>query len=262
MVAAVFRPLSIFASAVFASQAYAQRAPLDSGSTLRFAMTGSQEARRDDVASPLIYRGVGGGAAVAYTRHTRDRGELAMSVEARIARLSPSTTVIRTTPTQTFTGGSAHVAFLRRIPVAQRANLRALIGGDAMLNISGVRHTYADPERTQHGFGLGYAGVGPRMGFRASAGRNVLETRLSVPVVALMQRPYADVRLLEQGLDLRLASVDRFRQVNGEIALLRTVTRRIGLGVAYRFDFTRLDDLQPLRTAAHSLSLELFRASR
>src|SRR3954462_6974543 len=78
------------------------------------AVVAAQDSRRDETASPLLYSGLAGGAALGYER-VGARTIFAASADGRIARLLPSIRSSGAQPNELFAGSAFRVSLARAL---------------------------------------------------------------------------------------------------------------------------------------------------
>jgi hypothetical protein len=217
------------------------------------ALVAAQDSRRDETASPLLYSGLAGGAAVGYER-VSERTTFSASADARVARLLPS---VRSPggvqPNELFTGAAFRVAFARALNSRRETKNEFALGVELATDISGVRHTYADPSRREHDYGMGLATLGPQASWARRIVGGAAAVRVSVPVVAFVVRPYADLRSAQDRWPIHFAFPSTFQQVRTELSYARPLSSLLDLSARYRFDVTHVNGEQPIRSATQSL---------
>ena len=216
------------------------------------ALVAGQDSRRDETASPLLYSGLAGGAALGYER-VSERTTFSASADARIARLLPSVRSPGVQPNELFTGAAFRVGFARALNARREAANEFTLGAELGADISGVRHTYADPSRREHDYGMGLATLGPQAGWARRIAGGAAALRVSVPLAAFVVRPYADLRSAQGGWPSRFAFPSTFQQVRTELSYARPLSSHLDLSARYRFDMTRVNGEQPIRSATQSL---------
>jgi hypothetical protein len=134
------------------------------------------------------------------------------------------------------------------------ARARWSLGG-RLAALAAVRDHYsADPTRAEAQYAFGVVECAPVVAVERPLWSGTLAVRAGVSVVALVSRPYTDLRALSQ-VPLRVAPVWRFRAASLSVAYARPVGTRVDLVWTYRARIERLSDPQPFRAAAQALSL-------
>jgi len=220
----------------------------------------AQDSRRDETASPLLYSGLAGGAAVGYERVGRTT-IFAASADGRIARLLPSIRSSGTQPNELFGGTAFRVSLARALRPGGETFGEFALGAELAADVSGVRHTYADPSRRVHDYGMGLVTLAPQASWTRRLGAGAASARISVPVAAFIMRPYSDIRSTDGGFPSRFAFPSDFQQLTTELGYTRPVSSHLDVSARYRFGITRVNGEQPIRSASQALRFGLvFRA--
>ena len=213
-----------------------------------------QETRRDDTASPLMYSGTGGGTQIDYTWERAGRSAYA-SLSAGALTLTPSRSVSDPQPEETFSTYTMETGMRWRLPGGPGRTNELALGAAFGATATVTRHMYEDPDQSEQTFFLGDVTFGPTGRWRRRLGMGIVAATLTIPLLAWVQHPYADVRVANGLANLRYASPSQFRQAKGELSYIFRPEDRFGLTAAYRFGLLQIDDLQPLRSVSQSLSI-------
>jgi len=209
---------------------------------------------RDDVASPMRYGGWAPLGQVGYRREGPS-GSLEVRAGATGGNLTSAITE-EGLPRQSALRGWVEAEYLRVVR-GRSGRTRLLAGAECRLAASTHRHYYADPGRSGARFAFLSAALAPAAGFEHRVGSGgVLSAHLSVAALAVVGRPYSDVRLLARsGLPVRAVTLDGYRAVGLAARYAVRVGRRARLSIGYRLRVERLDDAQPYRAATQSATL-------
>lgn len=214
----------------------------------------SQVTRRDDAASPNSYVGAGASVALGYER-TSAYGVFRVTADVQRVRLSPARQVPGRSPEQLLGDGNLRIAIGKPVGASAALGRGLDLGVAVAARVLVAQHHYSDPGQSTHEFGLALLSIAPMVVWRQSIGRGLLALRASVPLVTILERPYADLSLGRHELRLEFVPLARVRQLDGEISYFRHIRPRMAIHGAYQLDVLRLRDLQPLRSASQVLRL-------
>ena len=259
----MLRPLVVagLAWTILVPMSAAQREP-HAGRRLTLAVGPLFLAQRDEIASPVRYGGTAPFLEVGYTTRT-SRRKIDLRVGGAIGTLRSALTRGNDLPHQRTGRGWVNLEYSRTLgPPGTRA--RWLVGG-LMSSRGTVIFHYYGAGGNDGGYAFFSTTVGPVITVeRASGERTALSARLSVPVVALIGRPYGTFGLLYTdprpngtGLQLRVVTVAAFQAA--DFAATYTATHRSGadLVLGYHLVVERYRDDESFRFASQGVSLTL-----
>jgi hypothetical protein len=249
------RLLLIATGLSFASRsALSQTAGETAMQTLAISLGANWEMRRDDTASPLMYSGTGRGTQIDYTWERAGRSAYA-SLSAGALTLAPSRPVSDPQPEEAFSTYTVETGMRWRLPGGPGRTNELAFGAEFAASAIVTRHMYEDPNQSEQTFFLGDVTLGPTGRWRRRLGMGIVAATLTVPLLAWVQHPYADVRVANGLANLRYASPSQFRQAKGELSYIFRPEDRFGLTAVYSFGLLQIDDLQPVRSVSQSLSI-------
>src|SRR5439155_8053869 len=132
-------------------------------------------------ASPLLYSGLAAGAALGYER-VGERTTFGASLDGSVARLLPSIHSAGVEPNEFFGGAAFRLSMLRALRYQSDTKNIFSVGLELGADVSGVQHTYADPSRREHAFGMGLVTIGPQASWTRHFGNSEASMRVSVPL--------------------------------------------------------------------------------
>lgn len=235
--------------------------PANVGRRLAFAVGPLFVAQRDEIASPARYSGSAPFLEVGYTART-GRRQVDLRVGGAFGTLRSALTQANGLPHQRTGRAWVNLEYSRTLS-APRARTRWLVGGLMSARGTLIFHYYG-----AGGNDGGYAFVSTTLGpvvtvERGTGERTALSARLSVPVIALIGRPYGIFGPLYTdpptgvGLQSRVVTLATFQAA--DFAATYTATRRAGpdFVLGYHLVVERFHDDEPFRFAAQGLSLSL-----
>jgi hypothetical protein len=244
-------------AALFSVRAQVEGAPRRNGELAVYAGI-AQGEQLNATASPLTFRGRGFDGAVDYRRALRgERFVFAISANGGM----------RSVTTIDGSGSSAAAAGSERITDGRiTASLLRRFGGDSTgrgfaagvavaTDLAVTAHRYADPTRHVSDFLAGFAMIGPSVSWRQPIGGGAARAQISVPLVALADHPYSDLRSDYSPTSVRFAGPGTLRGLSGAVTYAPADRRRAGVVTAYRFSLLDYADVQPLRAVSQSLSV-------
>jgi hypothetical protein len=240
---------------------------------LTISLGAAPENRRDDADSPLAYAGSGPAVRIGY-ESVRATRRVYASIAAGWATLTPAKSLAGFEPQELFSAYSLTTGISWRLGGAPRgggssgdgsADAAAPRGGQFAFGVEfGAtttigRHDYATTGLPQQNFVLGLATLGPAARWTQRVGAGEVAASLSLPVVALVDHPYADVRFARQLTNLHIAPLSQFHQMDGELSYAFRPASRLGITATYRLGAMQLNDVEPVRRVAQSLSIGVVR---
>ena len=256
------RQLLAAAVVLCASQSlFAQAVNATGPGTLTIAIGRIQENRRDDADSPIAYAGSGPGGRIAYS-WSRPGHRAYIELDGEAATLAPVATISQPDlpPLQeSFDSFSLRWGIEWQQPRFPGRWGELALGLEFGAALTLDRHLYPGQGTSEQSFDLGVASVAPTARWTRRIARGEITAKLGVPLLALVDHPYADVRYATQVMSFRLASVERLRQADGSVAYEFAFSRRFALRAEYRLTAFALDDSEPIRRVAQTLSLGISR---
>jgi len=216
----------------------------------------AQETRRDDTDSPLAYSGAGPAGQIAFdwTRAAR-HGYVSLSAsEATITpRVSPAEADVP--PEEAFNSYAFEAGMDWRFRGGSARAGEFALGAEFGATFTLARHMYAGQDLSQQNFDLGVATLGPVARWTRRVGAGDFTASLGVPLIAFVDHPYADVRYATQLMNIHFVPLSQFHQANAGLSYAFRPESRIGVTATYRVGIMELDDLEPVRRVAQSLSV-------
>jgi hypothetical protein len=258
----MIRQLAAAAAVLWAwHTASAQAGDATRGGTLTVTIGAIQEYRRDDADSPIAYAGTGPAARIEYERIRPERRDY-FALSGGAATLTPVGTVsdVDIPPLQEgFDAFDIRAGMQWRQRHLSRALGELSLGVEFDAALTLVRHAYAGQGTSHQSFDLGIATVAPTARWSRRVGAGDLVATIGVPLIALLDHPYADVRYAAQVTHFRLASLSSLRQADGGVSYEIAAGRGAGIIAQYRLSVLALDDFEPIRRVSQSLSLGMIR---
>lgn len=205
----------------------------------------TQDARADATVSPLHYQGLAPEYALTLG-HRATRWDIAATIDGGS---TPMISADSGSGSARLDHGGFRLTVLRSEstpPLARGFAVGATLS--ARGDITAMR--YDDTQSTVQHFGFGYAALGPTVRWLVGAPGGSARIELGTPLVALIDRPYSDLKSEPSVFALRGGTPARFRAADGSIAYALG-----GFLLAYRFNYLRYDDSSPLRGVSQSFSL-------
>lgn len=210
--------------------------------------------RLDQTASPLRYSGHGLEFTLGWAQSFAHFSVVA-SLQGDERRLSPLD--VAQSSSEQLTEGRLTVALLRSLRSASSSTseLRAGIGVSASANV--IEHTYATAESLRSEYMLAAGTVGPVVAWSHALAGGRISADAGVPLLALVDHPYSDIREQRAPLAFRFVSVSSYRELNGGLSFSSPVARSIAIVYAYRVGVVHFDDDQPVRSITQRISVGL-----
>jgi hypothetical protein len=234
----------------------------DSIPSVRKALTVSfgiaQENRRDAADSPLAYGGLGPGIQVTYDQlHARRHDFLSLS--ASNSALTPQTGGIAlqtATPGEEAFGAYAIDAGVDwRLPRWSGRHSEFAVGFELEGSVTVARHMYSGQEQPQEqNFDLGVISLAPTARWTRRIGVGEFSASVALPLLAMVDHPYADVRFSKQLMNIHFAPLTQFHEESGELAYAFMPESRVGVRVMYHLSVLELNDLEPVRRVSQLFS--------
>jgi len=208
---------------------------------------------RDATASPVSYAGFGGSLSLDVDRVGPMR-RASLNMRVAVPRLSSSVTEAGY-PREEVSQGDLAVSLGWRVR-RNATRARLYLGPRLSFTNTYWRHIFPPNVGDEMGYLFANIALAPEVSGFSPVRQGTLEFRAAVPLVALVEHPYTDVRVIPpEGLQLRWATVTSFQQANLAVAYRRSFTRRVGWVARYRARVTRYVGAQPYRAAENALDL-------
>lgn len=241
------------------SPAAAQGSDDPSRQTLGVSLGVIQENRRDDSDSPLAYGGAGPGVRVDYDWN-RAAHHWYASFAAGWATVTPTVSSLAAPrPEEDFSSYALVSGMDWRLRGGSARSGQFTLGVQFNATVTVTRHLYAGQDLSEQTFDLGVVTLAPAARWTRQVGSGELVAALAIPLLAWVDHPYADVRFGSQLLEPRFAPLSEFHQANGGLSYAFNPRSRYGVIASYHIDIMELDDLEPVRRAAQSLSIGVVR---
>lgn len=239
--------------------ARAQNGGDSSRQSIALSFGGIQENRRDESDSPLAYGGAGPGARIDYDWSRAARHWYA-SFAAGWATVTPTASGLAAPrPEEDFSSYALVSGMDWRLHGSSARVGQFTLGVQFDATVTITRHLYAGQDLSEQTFDLGVVTLAPAATWTRRVRGGELEAALAIPLLAWVDHPYADVRFGSQLLEPRFAPLSEFHQANGGVSYAFNPESRYGVTAAYRIDIMELNDLEPVRRAAQSISIALVR---
>lgn len=218
-------------------------------------------SQRDEKASPVRYSGAAPFLEVGYTTRTTRR-KLDLRLGGALGTLQSALTQSNNLPQQTIGRGWVSLEYSRTLG-APPFPTRWLLGGRLSASGTVTQHAYASAAGSDQGYAFFSTTLGPVVAVEHTSGeRATLSAALSVPVLALITRPYSVFVLYYKpppanlGLHSRLTTVGAFQAADFRAAY---TAHRSGadLMLGYHLLVERYRDSEPFRFASQRVSLTL-----
>jgi hypothetical protein len=214
-----------------------------------------ESARIDETASPVRYAGYGADFTLGWSR-TFAQYSVDATIEGGTRALSPLEG--SESASERLTEGSLSVSLLRTLAGATaRSDFRAGIRVDGLSSI--VEHTYPTVELLRSDYLFAAASLGPAAAWGRTFAGGWLNATIGIPLVALVDHPFTDIRNQGAPLAFRAVSAASYRAVNGGVSFTSTVSRKVGIVYGYRIGVLHYDDEQPVRAVTQSVSVGVVR---
>ena len=219
-------------------------------------------SQRDEKASPVHYGGAAPFLELAYTTRT-NRRKLDVRVGGAYGVMGSALTRSNDLPRQQTGRGWLDVEYSRSLDPAP-SRTRWFVGGLLSTHGTVIVHFYEGASANKDVYALFSTTLGPLFGVERGSGHRALSARLSVPIVALIARPYGvfvplygEPRPSGTHLDSRFVTIGALQAVDFSAAY--TVSHRSGtnLLLGYHLVVERYRDDEPFRFASQALSLTL-----
>jgi hypothetical protein len=219
-------------------------------------------SQRDEKASPVRYGGAVPFLEVAYTTRTT-RQTLDLRMGGAFGTLRSALTQRNDVPHQRTLRGWINLEYSRALR-APCCRTRWMVGGRMSASATVIAHLYDAPNGNEQGYAFFSTTLGPVLAVqRASGERATLSAALSVPVLALIGRPYSvfapfykSPRPRDIGFQPRLATVGRLQAVDFRAAYTAHSTAADWV-LAYHVVVERYRDVEPFRFASQGVALTL-----
>ena len=210
-----------------------------------------ESARIDETASPVRYAGHGADFSLGWSRFFA-RYSLGARLEGGTRSLAPLGGV--ESASERLSEGSLSVSLLRTLAGSHpTGEFSAGARLDALASI--VEHRYPTAELLTSDYLFAAATLGPAAAWDRDLAGGRLNATLGIPLVALVDHPFTDIRGESAPLAFRAVSVASYRGVNGGVSFTSSLTRTMGIVYAYRIGVVHYDDAQPVREVRQSISV-------
>ncbi len=235
----------------------------DQGGPIRQSLTVSagvyQENRRDAADSPLAYSGSGPGGRIDYdwTRATR---HWYVTLAAGKSTLAPTTSLQQDVPSQEAFSAYTIAAGTdwRLRGISPRVGTLS-VGVEFATNVTIAQHLYSGQDLSEQSFDMGTITLAPTVRWTKRFGFGDFGASLSVPLLAWVDHPYADVRFATQFSEIHFASLAQYRQASGALTYAFRPESKYGAIAAYRLSVFDLSDIEPVRRVSQSFSIGVVR---
>ena len=242
------------AAVVWTRVAGGQVADAGTGQTFAARVGIAESGRLDQTASPSRFAGRGVEFGVGWSR-TFAPFTIAATLGGGARFLSP----LEGAPSadERLTEGTLDVLLLRRVNASTPA-LREFRAGIAFFTGASVtEHTYPTVETLRSDYLFVSASLGPAAAWNHAIAGGTLSADIGVPLVALVDHPYTDIREQRAPVSVRFVSAESYRGVRGGVAFTSSLSRTVGIVYAYRIGLLHFDDEQPVHSVTQSLSVGL-----
>ncbi len=220
----------------------------------------AESGRLDETASPLRFGGRGADFSLTYERSAA-RYTFVASLDGGTRSLL-SLDGSNAAPDR-LSEGELDLALMHAIGTAlsgERSSTRAFaIGAELSALASMDEHAYIDPGAVHSAYLFAALSLGPAARWEHDFAGGRIAANLAIPLLALVDHPYSDIRAQSAPVDLRLVSLSSYRGLNGGLSFTNPLTQRLGVVCAYRVGVLHFDDEQPLHTVTQSLSIGIVR---
>jgi hypothetical protein len=152
-------------------------------------------------------------------------------------------------------GVGGHSAFLRGLSAGVQFSAGASLNEHSYGAVASPLE--ASPVIQRSDFFLAAATLGPAALWERDVAGGRFSANLALPLVAMVDHPYQDVRVQRAPVDLRFVSAATYRGVDGGLSYTRPITHTLGVVYSYRIDAVNFDDDQPVRAVKQTLSIGL-----
>jgi hypothetical protein len=218
-----------------------------------------ESARIDETASPVRYAGHGADFSIGWSR-TFARYSIDAMLDGGTRALAPLEG--SESASERLSEGSLSVSLLRAISREsdRSGDFRAGIRFDALASI--VEHRYPTAELLTSDYLFAAATLGPAAAWERAFLGGRFGATLGIPLLALVDHPFTDIRGQAAPLAFRAVSVASYRGVNGGVSFTEAVSRSMGVRYAYRIGVVQYDDAQGVRAVTQSVSVGVVRNYR
>ncbi len=251
---AAWWPCIALASAQAATAANAQSV-LSPGAQTLFASVGYVDSGLlDETASPVRFAGGGVKLSLGWSR-TFAPIAIVATLEGSSHSLAPLDGSGETN--ERFTEGVFSTELLRRVGGSSAGPSSLLAGVEITASATINEHTYPAAEPFTADYLLAAASIGPAATWTHAILGGRLSADLGIPLLALVDHPYSDIRDQHTPLSFRFVSAESYRGLRGGVSFTNAVSRTLGVVYAYRVGIVRFDDTQPVREVEQSISVGL-----
>jgi hypothetical protein len=226
--------------------------------SLAVSLGAFNENRRDDADSPLAFSGSGVGERIDYVR-ARPGRRWYFSLDAGSATVTPVASGVVGQRDEGFGAYSLGVGTDWRLRRSSERAGEFALGVQLGATLTVTRHFYPSADLTEQTFDLGVITLAPAARWSRQFGAGLFTAALSLPLLAWVDHPYADVRYANQFVQFHFVPLTRFHQADGVLSYEFNPHGRFGVTAAYRADAVELDETQPVRRFSQSLTVGVVR---
>lgn len=216
------------------------------------------ENRRDEADSPLAYAGTGVAERIDYIR-SRGRRRWYFSLEGGSTTIAPVAAGLHGQSEEGFGAYTIGAGTDWRLGGSSRESGAFAVGVQFAGTLTVARHLYANQDLTEQTFDFAIVTLAPAARWTHSLGSGQMTASLAMPLLAWVDRPFADVRYANQFVDFHYASPAQLRQVDGVLSYTFNPQSRYEIMAAYRINAMEFNELQPVRRVTQSFSLAVTR---
>lgn len=206
----------------------------------------------DEAISPVRFGGHGGAVAAGYGRSI---GRLAISASVRGGVASLGARAAASASTERTGEGEGALTVVRAFGDERHGAGAVGAGVDVRAGLAFTEHRYAATGLPASHHAFGYGALGPAAAWRRALAGGTASGVLAAPLVALVDRPYSDLKAARPRVALRAAAPGEFRALHGGLAYAPATGRRVGLVGSWTFDVRRYDDVQPVRAVSQRVAV-------
>jgi hypothetical protein len=225
---------------------------------LTISLGSFNENRRDDADSPLADAGTGVAERIDYVRSRAGR-RWYFSLESGSATITPAAAGLHGQSEEGFGAYTIGAGTDWRLRGSSLQSGEFAIGVQFAGTLTVTRHLYANQDLVEQTFDFAIITLAPAARWTRHMGTGAVTASLAVPLLAWVNRPYADVRYANQFVDFRYASPAQLRQADGVLSYTFNPQSRYEITAAYRVDAMEFNELQPVRRFTQSFSLAVTR---
>jgi len=220
--------------------------------SIGFATSG----RLDETASPLRFSGRGADFAL---RYERERASLRFSAALEGGTRSLTPLDDNDGSTEQLTEARLELSLLRALRGSSEFARHTAAGIQFVASSMLTDHAYASASVVRNDFVLAAASLGPTASWEHAIAGGHLTANIGIPLVALVDHPFSDVRDKPVPADFRFVSAASYRAMSGGISFSSALSSALGIVYSYRIRVMHFDDAQPVSAVTQSVSVGLVR---